>query len=84
VRVRISEWATGPATAFRLAKMGAMPDESILTPPERDPVIEAYKAGVDRTLFREMLKLSPDERLRRIEELGRFQEELRKAGRALR
>lgn len=49
-----------------------------------DPVIEAYKPAVDRTILREMLKLTPDERLRRIEELGRFQEELREAGRKLR
>ena len=49
-----------------------------------DPVIEAYKAGVDRTLLRAMLKLSPSERLRRIEELGRFQEELHAAGKQLR
>jgi hypothetical protein len=51
--------------------------------PGPDPVIEAYLAGVDRTLIREMLKLTPDERLRRIEELGRFQEELHKAGKQL-
>jgi hypothetical protein len=32
-----------------------------------DPVIEAYKKDVDRTLIRENLKLTPDERLRRLE-----------------
>ena len=31
-----------------------------------DPVIEAYKKDVDRTLLRENLKLTPDERLRKL------------------
>jgi hypothetical protein len=30
---------------------------------ERDPVIEAYKKDVDRTLIRENLKLTPSQRL---------------------
>ena len=49
-----------------------------LTP---DPVIEAYKKDVDRTLLRENLKLTPEERLRKLIELQRFAEELRRAGR---
>jgi hypothetical protein len=32
-----------------------------------DPVIEAYKRGVDRTLIRESLKLTPDERLQKLQ-----------------
>ena len=32
-----------------------------------DPVIEAYKKDVDRTLLRENLKLTPDERLRKLQ-----------------
>ncbi|HET7293580.1 MAG TPA: hypothetical protein VFM88_14240 [Vicinamibacteria bacterium] len=31
-----------------------------------DPVIEAYKKDVDRTLLRENLRLTPDERLRKL------------------
>ncbi len=46
-----------------------------------DPVIEAYKRDVDRTLLRENLKLTPDERLRQLVRLQRFAEEVRKAGR---
>lgn len=34
---------------------------------EPDPVIEFYKKDVDRSLLRENLKLTPDERLRRLE-----------------
>ena len=50
---------------------------------ERDPVVEAYKAGVDRTLLRENLKLSPEERLRKAMAHMKFAEELRAAGRRL-
>ena len=32
-----------------------------------DPVIEAYKKDVDRTLIRENLKLTPVQRLRKLE-----------------
>ncbi len=46
-----------------------------------DPVIDAYKPGVDVTLLRENLKLTPDQRLRRLVDLQRVAEELRRAGR---
>jgi hypothetical protein len=49
-------------------------------PIEPDPVIEAYKRGVDVTLIRENLKLTPHERLLRLIELHRVAEELRRAG----
>ena len=45
-----------------------------------DPVIEAYKRDIDRTLLRENLKLSPEERIQKLAELQRFAEELRRAG----
>ena len=32
-----------------------------------DPVIEAYKKDVDRTLILENLKLTPDERLQKLQ-----------------
>ncbi len=47
----------------------------------RDPVIEAYKKDIDRTLIRKNLKLSHEERLQNAMELQRFAQELRKAGR---
>lgn len=37
-----------------------------------DLVIDAYKRDVDRTLIRENLRLSPDERLRRFLSIHRF------------
>ena len=46
-----------------------------------DPVIEAYKLHVDRTLIRENLKLSVQERFEKLMKLQEFAEELRKAGR---
>lgn len=49
-----------------------------------DPVVEAYKRGVDRSLIRENLRLTPDERVRNLVRLQRAAEELRKAGRAAR
>jgi hypothetical protein len=52
--------------------------------PDADPVIEAYKGDVDRTLIRENLKLTVEERLRKLAALQRFAIELRRAGQALR
>lgn len=34
---------------------------------EPDPVIEAYKKDIDRTLLRERLKRTPEERLRDLQ-----------------
>ena len=48
-----------------------------------DDVIDAYKAGVDVTLIDENLKRSVDERLRNLQQLLEFAEELRRAGREL-
>jgi len=49
-----------------------------------DPVVEAYKAHVDRTLLRDNLRLTPDQRIRQLQQLARFAEELKAAGRRLR
>ena len=51
---------------------------------DRDPVIELYKEGVDRTLLRENLRRSPEERLRNLQALQKFAAEVRRAGTALR
>jgi hypothetical protein len=53
-------------------------------PEDRDPVVEAYKAGIDMSLIRENLKLTVEERFRKAMELQRFADELRRAGRKLR
>lgn len=45
-----------------------------------DALVEAYKAGIDRTLLVENLRRSPEERLRNLMALQRFAIELRRAG----
>jgi hypothetical protein len=47
---------------------------------EPDPVIEAYKQHVDRTLLRENLKRSPEERWRNLAAATRLAHEVRRAG----
>jgi len=49
-----------------------------------DPVIEAYKKDIDRTLIRENMKRTVDERFERLMELQRFAEELQRAEREAR
>jgi len=44
-----------------------------------DEIIELYKKDVDVTLIDEMLRLSVEERIRRLEEFEQFREELRAA-----
>ena len=46
---------------------------------EPDPVIEAYKKDIDRTLIRENLKLAVEERLANLQALVDFAEEIRRA-----
>ena len=48
---------------------------------EIDPVVEAYKAGIDRTLIARNLLLTHEERLRKLSEMLRFAAELKAAGR---
>jgi len=49
---------------------------------EPDPVIEAYKKDIDRTLIRENLKRSVTERFERLIEMQRLADEMRRAARA--
>ena len=44
---------------------------------DTDPVIEVYKKDVDRTLLRENLKLTVEERFERLQQLQILAEELR-------
>ncbi|MFO0698464.1 MAG: hypothetical protein U0236_04485 [Nitrospira sp.] len=47
-----------------------------------DPVIERYKHDVDRTLLRENLKLSVEQRFRQLHALQQFSAELKRASRS--
>ena len=61
-----------------------MPDPLPVLIDSPDPVIEAYKKDVDRTLIRENLKKSHEERVIALEQMLEFVEELQRAGRAMR
>ncbi len=54
-----------------------MPAQSKLTP---DPVIEAYKQHVDRSLLRANLRLTVEQRIQKLMDFNRFTEEMRRAG----
>ena len=47
---------------------------------EPDPIIEAYKRDVDRTLIRANLRLTVEQRFDALMRLQEFAEELRHAG----
>lgn len=47
-----------------------------------DPVIEAYKSGIDRTLIVENLRRTPEERLANLASLQRFASRFRGAASA--
>jgi hypothetical protein len=49
-----------------------------------DEIIELYKKDVDRTLIVENLKLTPEQRVLRAQEMCEAAEELRRAGEAVR
>jgi hypothetical protein len=52
--------------------------------PVSDPVVDAYKKDIDRTLLRENLKLTPEQRLQQLMKLQAFADELQAAGRRAR
>ncbi len=52
--------------------------------PDFDPVVAEYKKHIDRTLIRENLKLTVEQRFLKAMELQRFAEELKRAGREAR
>jgi hypothetical protein len=54
------------------------------TAPGVDEAIEEYKRSIDRTLLQENLRKTPDQRVRQLQALQRFANELHRAGEALR
>ena len=68
-----------------MAKPSETSEDKTLAPPDYvDPVIEAYKKDVDRTLLRENLKLTVAQRFEKYERFQEFARELREAGRRAR
>jgi hypothetical protein len=55
-------------------------EEHLAAPDYCDPVIEVYKKDVDRSLLRENLKLTVEERFHKFESFARFARELHEAG----
>jgi hypothetical protein len=49
--------------------------------PSLDPVVAAYLKDVDRTLLRSNLRLSPEDRIRKLQDFVRLMSRLREAGR---
>ena len=49
-----------------------------------DPVIEVFKKDVDRSLLRENLKLTPEERVLKLQDFVALAATLREAGRRVR
>ncbi len=49
-----------------------------------DPVVAAYRQNVDRSLLRENLKLTPEQRLRKLQSALAFNATLRNAGKKAR
>jgi hypothetical protein len=60
------------------------PREPLPPPDAQDPVVEAYKKHVDRSLLRENLRLSVEERLQKFLRNMSLVQELRAAGERLR
>ena len=67
--------------ATRTEQGGANKHEGA-TSHQPDPVIEAYKRDIDRTLLRENLKLTVEERFFKLSKSQQFATELQKAGSA--
>ena len=62
--------------------MKPVPHAPPLPAAEFDSLVEELKRDVDRTLIRENLKLTVEERLIQLTKFQEFAEELRRAGRA--
>lgn len=73
--IRASQIASSGGDAYT----DLMPPVSLLETVSLDPspTIDAYKAGVDRTILRENLKLTPHERVERMIAALRFAEAVR-------
>lgn len=61
--------------AYTEAMSAAAPFETVSLEPS--PTIDAYKSGIDRTLLRENLRLTPAERVDRMVAALRFAEAVR-------
>ena len=79
---RLERGGTSPSvdTLERLARAAGFELRLELeSPAAGDPVVDAYKRDIDRTLLRENLKKSPDQRIRALAKHQDFMREVRRA-----
>jgi transcriptional regulator with XRE-family HTH domain len=67
-----------------LAATGFNIDMELVARPTADPLIEAFKRDIDRSLLRRNLEKTVDERVRSLQALSRLADEAHRAGRAAR
>ncbi len=68
-------------TVERLLEAAGFTPRVVLDPiVAEDPVVRAYKDDIDRTLLRENLRKTPEERVRALQELHALAVEARRAG----
>jgi hypothetical protein len=60
--------------------MNGLIDSELVPADYRDPVVEVYKKDIDRTLLRENLKLTVEDRFRKFESFAQYARELREGG----
>lgn len=76
---------TNDAARHQPMDLSAVPAHDAPPPPdEGDPVVEFYKKDVDRSLLRENLKLTVDERCQKFQSYMRYVGVLQEAGRRAR
>ncbi|MBA3340331.1 MAG: helix-turn-helix transcriptional regulator [Gemmatimonadaceae bacterium] len=87
VIARIERGQTSPTfeTIARLLKAtGFNLDMQLVPRPVVDPLTDAFKRDIDRSLLRRNLEKTVDERVRSLQALARLADEARRAGRAAR
>lgn len=87
VVARLERGQTSPTleTLSRLlAATGFTIDAALVPTAAGDPVIDAFKRDIDRSLLRANLEKSPHQRVRSLQALVRLADEARRAGRAAR
>ncbi len=87
VVARVERGQTSPTldTLMRLlTATGFALDVELVPHATTDPVVEAFKRDIDRSLLRRNLEKTVDERLRSLQALARLADEAHRAGRAAR
>lgn len=87
VVARVERGQTSPTLdtlARLLAAAGFNIGMELVSRPAADPLIEAFKRDIDRSLLRRNLEKTVDERVRSLQALSRLADEAHRAGRIVR